>query len=89
MNLLVFPANFFDYIEDKFDDFLENNDLLKAEYLIPDVISKALNEKYLNVYVESTTSKWVGVTYKEDKDGVTNYINKLISDGEYKNDLWS
>ena len=81
MNMIVFPANFFDYIEDNFDEFLQNNDLLKAEYLIPDVISKALNEKYLDVFVESTTAKWTGVTYKEDKDGVTNYINKLISDG--------
>ncbi len=89
MNMIVFPANFFNYIEDNFDDFLQNNDLLKAEYLIPDVISKALDEKLLNVYVESTNAKWVGVTYKEDKDGVTNYINKLISDGEYKSDLWS
>ncbi len=89
MNMIVFPANFFNYIEDNFDDFLQNNDLTKAEYLIPDVISKALDEKLLNVYVESTNAKWVGVTYKEDKDGVTNYINKLISDGEYKSDLWS
>ena len=89
MNMIVFPANFFNYIEANFDDFLKNNDLAKAEYLIPDVISKALNEKLLNVYVESTNAKWVGVTYKEDKDGVTNYINKLIEEKEYKSDLWS
>ncbi len=89
MNMIVFPANFFDYIEKNFDDFLKNNDLAKVEYLIPDVISKALNEKLLNVYIEPTIAKWVGVTYKEDKESVQNYINSLIKDNEYKNDLWS
>ena len=89
MNMIVFPANFFEYIEDNFDDFLANSDLAKAEYLIPDVISKALKEKYLDVYVKDTNAKWVGVTYKEDKDSVQNYINELIDNKVYKSDLWS
>lgn len=89
MNMIVFPANFFEYIEKNFDEFLSNSDLLKAEYLIPNVVSKALKENYLNVYIEMTNAKWVGVTYKEDKDGVANYINELISNKVYKEDLWS
>ena len=89
MNMIVFPPNFFDYIEANFDDFLSNNDLLKAEYLIPDVISKSLKEGHNKVFVETTNAVWAGVTYKEDKDKVTAFINKLIEDGEYKADLWS
>ena len=89
MNMIVFPANFFEYIEDNFDEFLRTSDLAKAEYLIPDVVSKALKEGYCKVYVENTDAKWVGVTYKEDKDSVQNYINELIDNKVYKSDLWS
>ena len=89
MNMIVFPKDFFEYIDDNFEDFLKNTDLLKGEYLIPDVITKAINEKHNNVFVETTTAKWVGVTYKEDKESVQNYINELINKKEYDSNLWS
>ena len=88
MNMIVFPKEFVNYIEENFNEFLENSDLLKDEYLIPDVISKCNYENKYNVIVEKTNSKWVGVTYKEDKDSVVEYINKLIEDGVYKSNLW-
>ena len=88
MNMIVFPKDFVDYIEDKFDEFLSNSDLLKDEYLIPDVIGKSIEEKRNNVLVKMTNSKWVGVTYREDKDSVVEYINSLIEDGTYKSNLW-
>ena len=88
MNMIVFPSNYINYIEDNFDEFLSTSDLLKDEYLIPDVISKSIKEKRNNVFVKKTNSKWVGVTYKEDKDSVTNYINSLIEDGVYNSNLW-
>ena len=88
MNMIVFPKDFTNYIEENFEEFLSTCDLLKDEYLIPDVISKCISEKRNNVFVKETNAKWVGVTYKEDKDSVTSYINKLISDGVYKSNLW-
>ena len=88
MNMIVFPKEFISYIEENFIEFLKHSDLLKDEYLIPDVVSKCNNEKLYNVIVEKTNSKWVGVTYKEDKDSVVNYINSLIEDGVYKSNLW-
>ena len=89
MNMIVFPANFIEYIDSKFDNFLKNADLLKEEYLIPNVVTMALKEKKNNVLVEKTNAKWVGVTYKEDKQSVVDYINELIEKGKYKADLWS
>jgi len=89
MNMIAFLPEFFEFIENNFDDFLKNSNLEKDEYLIPDVVMKAINTGYCNVKVIETNSKWVGVTYKEDKDSVTNYINELIDKKEYKKDLWS
>ena len=44
--------------------------------------------KTATVYVKSTTSKWYGVTYKEDKESVVNAINNYINEGKYPKDLW-
>ena len=37
----------------------------------------------LKVRIVDNTSKWMGVTYKEDKEELVNYINGLIEKGEY------
>ena len=50
---------------------------------------KAVDSNYCPVKVLNTTAKWVGVTYKEDKQSVTDYINMLIEKGEYKSNLWN
>ncbi len=88
MNMIAFLPNFFKYIEDNFEEFLKNNNLEKDEYLIPDVVMKSINDKYFTVKVIDTNAKWVGVTYKEDKDSVINYINELIEEKVYKSNLW-
>ena len=88
MNMIIFRKGIFDFIESHFKEFLENSNLEKDEYLIPDIVMKAIEENYSCVKVIDTDSKWVGVTYKEDKDSVTNYINELIKNGTYKENLW-
>ena len=90
MNMLLFTKTIYPYLEEKFKEFMEKNkeDLEKCEFLIPDVLTDAINSKYATVSVLSTTAKWEGVTYKEDKDGVVNAIRKLIDDGVYPQDLW-
>ena len=69
---------------------LEKNkdNILKCEYLIPDVLTDAIKENYANTVVLPTTAKWEGVTYKEDKEAVVKAIQKLIDDGVYPQDLW-
>lgn len=39
--------------------------------------------------VLETNDKWFGVTYKEDKAAVMENFRKLISDGVYKEELYS
>ena len=90
MNMLGFTPSIFPYIEKKFVEFLENNkkDLSSCEFLIPDVLQNAVSSNYASCAVLNTTTKWEGVTYKEDKPGVVAAINKLIEDGVYPQDLW-
>lgn len=87
MNLMAFPKNFMSYIETSFNDFLNNSNLLTDEYLIPDVVRKYIKDGN-KVYLIPTESVWKGITYKEDKDELVNYIKELIEDGKYNSNLW-
>lgn len=90
MNMLGFNPSIFPYIENHFSQFLDNNkdNILKCEYLIPDILAMATTENYAKTLVIPTTAKWEGVTYKEDKESVVNAINELIKDGVYPQNLW-
>ena len=90
MNMMSFTPDIFEYLEKNFIDFLEESkeNPLKSEYLIPTVLAKGINEGYCNVSVINTTAKWTGVTYREDKEAVVNYISELVRNGEYPNKLW-
>ena len=91
MNYLLFTPSIFDYIEEGFSVFFINNkdNLLTSEYLIPDVVSKLINEGKASMKVIRTSASWHGVTYKEDTPDVKNSIKKLVDEGEYKENLWS
>ena len=90
MNVLLFTPYIFDLIEKYFPKFISEleNDLEKCEYLIPDVIKYAIDDKMIDVKVVDTTAVWHGVTYKEDKEELVNAINDLIEKDEYKYNLW-
>lgn len=90
MNMMSFTPNIFKYIEDNFKKFLDENkdNLDSCEYLIPSVLSKGIKEGYCKVSVIKTNSKWVGVTYKEDKKDVVEYIKNIVEEGEYNSNLW-
>ena len=90
MNMLCFPPSIFKYIEERFPKFLENHkdDILKAEYLIPDLLERLTLEGITETKVLPTDAKWEGVTYKEDKEEVVKSIKKLVLKGEYPNKLW-
>ena len=90
MNMLGFNPSIFTYIEENMEKFFKENEnnLDKCEFLIPDILTKSIEENYAEVSVLPTVAKWIGVTYKEDKESVLNSLNKLIDSGEYPHDLW-
>ena len=84
MNMWGFTPDYFDYSEAYFKEFLgENKDNLKAEFFIPLLVNKLINEGTAKVKVLDTTSKWFGVTYAADRQGVVDKIQALIDAGEY------
>lgn len=89
MNMWGFTPDYFDYSEDYFKTFLrENMSNLKAEYFIPMMVNKLINEGTARVKVLDTTSKWFGVTYAADRQGVVDKIKALVDAGEYPNTLF-
>ena len=95
MNMLLFDASIFKYIEDKFPGFLEKNKekLDKCEFLIPDVLFESIDEGFATCEVIPTTATWYGVTYKEDAPAVRESIKKLVKtkeepNGDYPLHLW-
>ena len=90
MNFFGFTDKIFDTLSDGINKFLEKNKdhLLDAEYLIPDVVFEEIKSDKVVTVLEST-DKWLGVTYKEDKDYVVKELNKLIEKGVYPANLWN
>ena len=91
MNMLLFTPSIFDYIDENFKQFLDENkdNLEKCEYLIPDILFKAIKDEYATAKVLKTTSTWYGVTYKEDADDVKKSLKALVDKKEYPNNLWN
>ncbi len=89
MNMWGFTPDYFKYSEDYFVDFLkENIDKPKAEYFIPLMVNKLVNENIATVDVLDTTSHWFGVTYAADRQGVVDKIQALVDAGEYPSKLF-
>ena len=84
MNMWGFTPDYFKYSEDFFVDFLKANEKnLKAEFFIPLVVNKLINDGSAKVKVLDTTSKWFGVTYANDRQSVVDKIQALVDAGEY------
>ena len=89
MNLFGFTPDYFRHSEVYFKEFLPANiDNLKAEFFIPLMVNKVINEGTASMRVLKTTSDWFGVTYKEDKPMLMAKIEELIAAGEYPRNLW-
>jgi hypothetical protein len=84
MNMWGFTPDYFEYSEEYFKEFLKaNSENLKAEYFIPLMVNKLINDGTARVKVLDTTSKWFGVTYAADRQGVVDKIQSLVDAGEY------
>lgn len=89
MNMWGFTPDYFKYSEDYFVQFLKANmSNLKAEYYIPLMVNELITKGTATVKVLDTTSKWFGVTYAADRQGVVDKIQSLIDAGEYPQKLF-
>ncbi len=89
MNMWGFTPDYFDYSDTYFKEFLEENiDNPKAEYFIPSVVNRMINSGDATVRVLETSSKWFGVTYASDRDGVVEKLAQLHESGEYPDKMF-
>lgn len=84
MNLWGFSPDYFDLSEREFRKFLDDNvNNPKAEYYIPWAVNTLMHKGEATVDVLETTSRWFGVTYPEDRQGVVDNVNRLHAQGLY------
>ena len=90
MNMWGLPASFVQELEKGFPVFLDNlkEGDIKSEYLLPKIIDNLVQNKKARVTVLDTPDKWFGVTYREDKQAVTDAIRGLIESGVYEEKLF-
>jgi dTDP-glucose pyrophosphorylase len=88
MNLWTFTPQVFDQIEAGFRAFLDRSaGDLKAEYYIPSLADSLIRSGQARFRVLTTSSTWLGVTYREDKPRVQEGIRRLIAQGVYPSAL--
>lgn len=89
MNFWGFTPRIFEVAEDMFGPFVEaNGDNPKSEFFIPSVPDYMVKNDMADFRVIPTSSKWFGVTYKEDKPIVQESISNLVADGIYPEKLF-
>jgi NDP-sugar pyrophosphorylase family protein len=89
MNFWGFHPSMFDFSAAMFQEFLKNNHQnIKAEFYIPLIANAMIQQNKGKVKVLGGGNIWFGVTYKEDKEAVSNRIKELISQGHYPDQLW-
>ncbi|MFP4329647.1 MAG: nucleotidyltransferase family protein [Alkalispirochaetaceae bacterium] len=90
MNMFGFAPPVMEHIGVGFSAFLESRGTEpKSEYYIPGVVQERIAEGSSRCRVLSSTARWFGITYREDKEGVVESVRQLQNDGTYPAPLWA
>lgn len=91
MNLWGFGAEYMEVLRDGFVEALDrimHDNPLKGEYYIQTPINKQIADGTATYDVLTSSDKWFGVTYKEDKPEVVAKFAELKANGIYPLNLW-
>ncbi len=89
MNMWGFTPDYFEKSEEIFGEFLKQNiNELKAEFYIPYVIDSVIRKGTGRCELLKTSSKWFGVTFKEDRPGVVAKLQEFADAGVYPSPLY-
>ncbi len=92
MNLWGFGLECMDVLREDFvialDRIMQENPM-KGEFYIQTPINRQINEGIASYEVLTSSDKWFGVTYKEEKPEVVAKFAALKADGIYPIDLWN
>lgn len=91
MNMWGYHNDILQVMEQYFFDFLEKvpSDDVKAECLLPTMMDALIAANRIKVSVLSTSDRWFGLTYKEDKPSVVAELTGLHESGVYPPVLWN
>ena len=85
MNFWGFSDKTLPAMEKYFEDFLKalKPEQIKAECLLPVMVNDMLDDRSLEILAKSSTDKWFGITYKEDKADTEEKLRRLHAAGAY------
>lgn len=94
MNCWGFGADFMDFLEGEFSDYLSSvakgeADLARGEFYLPAAVDSWRQKSGQKVAVETSEEPWLGVTYPEDKEAVVAGLRQHIQNGVYPENLWA
>lgn len=90
LNLWGFTPSFLPSLEDGLRRFFAEqlpHNPLKGEYYLPFAVDELIRAGRATAQVLTTTARWFGVTYREDKPAVCAAIAEMTARGEYPADL--
>ncbi|MDZ4747785.1 MAG: nucleotidyltransferase [Saprospiraceae bacterium] len=89
MNMWGFYPSYFHFFEEDFDVFFKTSGQeLKSEYYIPSLIDSLIRSGDRRTQVLECDAEWFGVTYREDKEFVSERLANLLDEGVYPYHLW-
>ena len=92
MNFWGFQPDAVGYMHSYFTDFLRGDAFranpLKAEYYLPSIPNRMMEDGTGTTRVLPTDEKWYGVTYREDLPKVQAAIAQMKAEGKYPEELW-
>lgn len=91
MNFWGFSESFMGELNSAFTEFMKNGvdkNPMNAECYLPFVVDELIKNGKATVEVLSSSDKWFGVTYKEDKPFVQASVQALKDQGIYPEKLW-
>jgi hypothetical protein len=90
-NFWIFTPAMFPLLRDAFKEFLRDvvhTEEGQPEFLIPSVVSQALEEGRGQVRCVPTDSRFLGITHPEDRQGVVAGLAEMTAAGKYPRPLW-
>ena len=89
MNMFGFTPSVFPLIDQEFSRFLNQSATdPKAEFYIPTLMTRLIDGGLARMRVLPTSSRWFGLTYREDREAVQSQIRDYVERGDYPKKLW-
>jgi len=90
MNMFAFKKSFFKYMDAYIEKYFNQGEaiILNSEIMLPVLVKEKIATGDITLKNIVTTSKWLGITYREDLEELKTSINELIANGEYPEDIW-